>query len=417
LVRSDSKDSAFRGIDVVRHCDGGYECTRRQVARRVFFRQPPLSKNLATKNMHPSFLTVFSQTTRVVVRARLSRAALQQKKPRTWRGFTAAAKVFTGDTYTFAATQPREERISTSFGNGNFRDCLRNDVLKRSMTDGLKPVKGTGIIFFRGKAKPVDSLSAFLRVTGTVIYAALKKILFLIGVSQTIFLQNARVVACALLLYAAVFPDASASARVVGIEGNVYPIHEIELTKLIAAKAGEFDFERYAESNKRQMEDRVRSFRPVDAVSDLPIANISAAYKIDPTYTLPYDIRDAQGEIVYPQGYTFNPLEAMSRQGLSLRTPYVIINADRPEEMRWLERKVGKSAKGTFVLLITNGHAYELSERFGFPVYYLSEQVRERLAIRVTPTVIFQPQNERKFLLANIFRLDSDGRELIPKRR
>jgi conjugal transfer pilus assembly protein TraW len=207
------------------------------------------------------------------------------------------------------------------------------------------------------------------------------------------------------------------SARVVGTEGNVYPIHEIELTKLIAAKAGEFDFERYAENNKRQMEDRVRTFRPVDAVSDLPIANISAAYKIDPTYTLPYDIRDAQGEIVYPQGYTFNPLEAMARQGLSIRTPYVVINAERPEEMRWLERKVGNSARGTFVLVITNGHAYELSERFGFPVYYLSEQMRERLAIKVTPTIVFQPQNERKFLFANVFRLDSEGRELIPKRR
>ncbi|MDR2605602.1 MAG: hypothetical protein LBC55_09715, partial [Desulfovibrio sp.] len=182
---------------------------------------------------------------------------------------------------------------------------------------------------------------------------------------QTVFLQKVRAAACALALCAFLQASAPASARVVGTEGNVYPIHEIDLTKLIAARSGEFDFEKYAESNKRQLEDRVRSFRPVDAVADLPVANISAAYKIDPTYTLPYDIRDAQGEIVYPKGYEFNPLEAMSKQGLSIRTPYVIINAERPEEMRWLERKVGKSARGTFVLLITNGLAYELSERFG----------------------------------------------------
>jgi conjugal transfer pilus assembly protein TraW len=237
------------------------------------------------------------------------------------------------------------------------------------------------------------------------------------SVSLNAFLHTLRTFVCTVLLCAAVFRAVPASARVVGTEGNVYPIHEIDLTELIAAKAKAFDFEHYAEVNKRQLADRVRSFRPVDAVSDLPIANISAAYKIDPTYSLPYDIRDAQGEIVYPQGYTFNPLEVMSRQGLSIRTPYVIINAERPEEIRWLERKIAKSVRGTFVLLITNGHAYELSERLGFPVYYLSEQVRERLAIRVTPTVVFQPQNERQFLLANIYRLDSEGREMIPKRR
>jgi conjugal transfer pilus assembly protein TraW len=219
------------------------------------------------------------------------------------------------------------------------------------------------------------------------------------------------------MLCLAVFRADPAQARVVGSEGNVYAIQEIDLTELIAAKARDFDFEGYAEANKHQLEDRVRAFRPVDAVRDLPVANISAAYKIDPSYTLPYDIRDAKGDIVYPRGYTFNPLESMSRQGLSIRAPYVIINAEREEEIRWLERKVGKSARGTFVLLITNGHAYEMSERFGFPVYYLSEQVRERLAVKVTPTVIFQPQSERKFLIANVFRLDSDGRELIPKRR
>jgi conjugal transfer pilus assembly protein TraW len=224
------------------------------------------------------------------------------------------------------------------------------------------------------------------------------------------------VIAWAVLISVAVY-IANAEARVLGIEGNVYPIKETDLTTLIAKKAEAFDFEKYAEENRRQLTDRVKSFRPVDAVADLPAANVSAAYKIDPTYVLPYDLRDAQGEIIYPRGYSFNPLEVMSKQGLSIRIPYVIINAERPEEMRWLERKLGKSARGTFHLLITNGHAYELSEKLGFPVYYLSEQVRERLAVKVTPTIIFQPQNERKFLLANIFRLDSEGRELIPKRR
>jgi conjugal transfer pilus assembly protein TraW len=379
-------------------------------------------------------------------------SASPEKKPRAGRGYAVTAYAV-----------PRSSRKdSVTQSNGSFRNIRCFNAFTYNMSAPRIFVKGLVKKILRDRGTPAVSLTAFLR-TGRAVFSsvptkkprlgrgcapatAISKCRFASAATSRAHIKvstpentrpgaccasllrftgfvNARrqtrlrVAVCAALLIAAIIRTVPASARVVGTEGNVYPIHEIELTKLIAAKADAFDFEKYAESNRRQMENRVRSFRPVDAVSDLPVANISVAYKIDPTYTLPYDIRDAQGEIVYPKGYTFNPLETMSRQGLSIRTPYVIINAERPEEMRWLERKVGKSARGTFVLLITNGHAYELSERFGFPVYYLSEQVRERLAIKVTPTVIFQPQNERKYLLANTFRLDHEGRELIPKRR
>jgi conjugal transfer pilus assembly protein TraW len=222
--------------------------------------------------------------------------------------------------------------------------------------------------------------------------------------------------AVALAVCLALFPTA-AGGQVIGQEGNVYEIEEIDIAVLIQAKAAKFDFAKYADENKRQLSDRVKTFRPADAVSDLPRATMSGAYKIDPSYTLPYDLRDAQGDLVYPKGYTFNPLEVMAKQGLSLRVPYVIINAERREELLWLEKKLSKSGKGTFKVLITNGSAFELSEKLGFPIYYLSEQVKERLAIRATPTIVYQPHNERKFLVANIYRLSADGTEIIPKKR
>jgi conjugal transfer pilus assembly protein TraW len=223
--------------------------------------------------------------------------------------------------------------------------------------------------------------------------------------------------AVALAVFFLSVPATLCHALVLGQEGNVYEIEEIDIAVLLQAKAANFDFANYAEENKRQLADRVKTFRPADAVGDLPVAIRSGSYKIDPSYTLPYDLRDAQGEIVYPQGYTYNPLEVMARQGLSLRMPYVIVNAERREEMLWLEKKLSKSGKGAFKVLITNGFAFELSEKLGFPVYYLSEQVKERLAVKVTPTIIYQPNNEKKFLVANVYRLSSDGREIIPKKR
>ena len=55
-------------------------------------------------------------------------------------------------------------------------------------------------------------------------------------------------------------------ALVVGQEGNVYDIEEIDIAVLIQAKAAQFDFAQYAEENKRQLADRVKTFRPADAV-------------------------------------------------------------------------------------------------------------------------------------------------------
>ena len=206
-------------------------------------------------------------------------------------------------------------------------------------------------------------------------------------------------------------------AKIVGQEGNIYEIKEIDVAELIMAKAKTFDFENFRIQNQRQLSDRVKMFRPADAVQDLPPSPMSAAYKIDLTYVLPYDIRDAKGDIVYPKGYTYNPLEYMAKQGISLRTPLVIINAEREEEMLWLEKKIHRTNKGSFRLLVTNGYAYPLSEKLGFPVYYLSEHMKERFAIKVTPTVVFQPNKERKYLMANVFKLDDAGREIIPKGR
>ena len=206
-----------------------------------------------------------------------------------------------------------------------------------------------------------------------------------------------------------------AQAKLVGQEGNVYKIGEADIAELIMAKAKNFDLEDYKIKNQRQIADRVKFFRPADSVIDLPPSPMSAAYRIDLTYTLPYDIRDGKGEIVYPRGYSFNPLEYMAKQGISLRTPLVIINAEREEEMLWVQKKIARTNKGTFKLLITNGYAYPLSEKFGFPVYYLSEHMKERFAVRVTPTVVFQPNKERKYLTANVFKLDSEGREIIPR--
>ncbi len=105
---------------------------------------------------------------------------------------------------------------------------------------------------------------------------------------------------------------------------------------------------------------------------------------MDMTYTLERDIKDDKGNIVYPAGYTFNPLNYVAYP----RT-FVIINGKRPDHIRWFEESsYAKDAQVT--LLLTDGSYSELSRSLKRPVFYASTKLIEVFKIEAVPSVVRQ---------------------------
>lgn len=102
-----------------------------------------------------------------------------------------------------------------------------------------------------------------------------------------------------------------------------------------------------------------------------------------PFYTLDFDITLPDGRLLYPKGYSFNPLAFVS-----LPQRLVIVH---PRDLGWA-LKVAQPTD--WILLTASDRAgvdvIDLSEKTGRPLYILEERVKERLGLTVAPVIVRQ---------------------------
>ncbi len=176
----------------------------------------------------------------------------------------------------------------------------------------------------------------------------------------------------------------TAVARDLGTFGAVYDIVEKDALKELEEKAKSVDFSKAVDRNA--LVKRARNFTPEDVkeMKTIGPAKKDRTFLVDMTYTLERDIKDDKGNIVYPAGYTFNPLNYVAYP----RT-LVILNGKRPEHIRWFkESSYAKDIQ--VVLLLTDGSYSELSRSLKRPVFYASTKLIEVFKIQAVPSVVRQ---------------------------
>lgn len=102
-----------------------------------------------------------------------------------------------------------------------------------------------------------------------------------------------------------------------------------------------------------------------------------------PFYTLDTEIRLPDGKLLYPRGFTINPLAYVS-----LPQRLVIVH---PRDLDWAL----ETAQVTDFILLAAGSAHEpdaitLSERTGRALFILEERARNRLGLTVAPVIVRQ---------------------------
>jgi len=170
------------------------------------------------------------------------------------------------------------------------------------------------------------------------------------------------------------------SSEILGSFGATYSIVEPDALEEIERRVSSIDW------NKRFIEplrEQYKIYRPSDVVS-LPNAKLDRTFETDPTYTIEYDIPDGKGGVVYPAGYTYNPLKYFSLPNI-----LVVINAEDEDQLGWLGES-GFLDDPRTTLLITEGSANELTSQLKRPVYYLTLNLAKRLSVKSVPSVIKQ---------------------------
>jgi conjugal transfer pilus assembly protein TraW len=194
------------------------------------------------------------------------------------------------------------------------------------------------------------------------------------------------------------FPFEMAFAIDLGVVGKTYPIAERDASEELKERVRSVNWQKLLAENGIE---RMKKYKP-DTVKSLPRATEDSVRMVSMDYTLEFDITDGKGNIIYPKGYTFNPLDFMTYT----RTVVVLNGADR-DQVEWF-KKSPYYKKSNVMVLIADGNYYDLSGELGQPVYFAHEKIVSRLQLRHVPSIVAQKKR-----MMEVFEIDVDHQDKI----
>ena len=161
--------------------------------------------------------------------------------------------------------------------------------------------------------------------------------------------------------------------------GPTSAVIESDLAEELRQRAVNVDVEQLRSAQAR--------YQPAN-LQALPRATKDTTTRVDLTHTLEQDLIDAQGTILYPAGFTFNPLRYVS-----LTSALVVIDGSDPEQVAWFKGSPYGSNRRA-LLLLSGGLAVALRDELRRPVAYLTEDIARRLQLRAVPSVVVERDNQ-----------------------
>lgn len=187
-------------------------------------------------------------------------------------------------------------------------------------------------------------------------------------------------------------------AQDLGVVGPIYPIIEQDMLQTIEQrlkaleKSGELaQIEEDAKARYKAYVDRPEGVH-------LPRAEKTRTYFVDPSLTVPYDIKDHEGQIIHPAGTTVNPLDHMT-----LSKQLLFFDGDDPVQVEWA-RAVIDSDPLRVKPILTNGPALELMKEWNMRLYFDQRgQLVDQFGIHAVPAIISQAGIRLKVVEYDLF--------------
>lgn len=170
-------------------------------------------------------------------------------------------------------------------------------------------------------------------------------------------------------------------SRHLGIVGRTFPIVEPDLLAELRESSSQF------EQSREELLARIKNYQPAN-LHPLPRAAADRTFLVDMRYTLDRDVTDAHGNIIYPKGYSFNPLEYIVLAG-----GLIVIDGSDPSQVSWFMRSPYSQNRQTKLLLV-GGRAADLIEKLQRPAFYLTDDMAERLRLAAAPSLIMRKEDK-----------------------
>jgi conjugal transfer pilus assembly protein TraW len=131
----------------------------------------------------------------------------------------------------------------------------------------------------------------------------------------------------------------------------------------------------------------MKNYQP-SSLHKLAHATADRTFLVNMDYTVKQDVVDGEGNILYPQGYTFNPLDYLSFPG-----GLVVIDGADPLQIKWFQ-STPYASNHQVRLLFSGGYASQLTGQLKRSVFYLTADIAERLQLTAVPSVVVQEDRQ-----------------------
>jgi conjugal transfer pilus assembly protein TraW len=178
-----------------------------------------------------------------------------------------------------------------------------------------------------------------------------------------------------MLVLGAVAMAASARGETATV-GRTWPIAEPDALFEIEARVAQQPQSIAAKFGPREKWSAMQS-------ATLGVAKTDRKRTVVPFHTLDFDIRLPDGKLLYPKGYTFNPLSYVS-----LPQRLVVVHSG---DLGWA---LARARPSDWILLAggtkTSSDPVTMGEKVGRPLFILEERVKQRLGLTVAPVIVAQ---------------------------
>ena len=174
-------------------------------------------------------------------------------------------------------------------------------------------------------------------------------------------------------------------ARDLGVVGPVYPIAEQDMLQTIEHRLTALEESGELTRIEEDAKARYQAYVERPEGVQLPRATKNRTYHVDPSITVPYDIKDHEGRIIHPAGTTINPLDYMT-----LSKQLLFFDGDDPVQVEWARAMVDGDPVHIKPIL-TDGPVLALMKEWQVRLYFDQRgQLVEQFGIQAVPVTLSQ---------------------------
>ena len=174
-------------------------------------------------------------------------------------------------------------------------------------------------------------------------------------------------------------------ARDLGVVGPVYPIAEQDMLQTIEQRLTALEESGELARIEDDAKARYQAYVERPEGVHLPRATHNRTYSVDPSLTVPYDIKDHEGRIIHPAGTTVNPLDYMT-----LSKQLLFFDGDDHGQVEWARAMVDGDPVHIKPIL-TNGPVLALMKEWQRRLYFDQRgRLVEQFGIQAVPVTLSQ---------------------------